>query len=175
LDSVGFFWAFYRTGIARNFFDSKQFNWVASIASILGVGVLSRVSGSKRQFTIATVVLFTLAALVGKASEPPSFPFKLLSEPRGPKSTRATQSNLGPKCGPNRIVLDSAAYNKVNSYDGIPFLHNWLDYGGTPLFGNNYSTSFGTSSCYPDLKVAIFPESGVMVDKLGLNPSFIPR
>ena len=235
--AVVFFWAFYRTGIARNFFDSKQFSWVASIASILGVGVLPKVSGRERQFTMATVVLFTLAALVGKASETQDFPFKLLSEPRGPKSTTATSSNLArPLCGPydngtisvlytqgiyafanfdefeslyaanvcnirsilgslgvsstehavygqfdacdpfsNRIVLDTAAFSKIDNEDGDPFLHNWLDYGGTPLFGNFYSASFGNVPCHRDLRVVMFPESGVMVDKLGLNPSFIPR
>jgi hypothetical protein len=226
--AVVFFWAFYRTGVARNFFDSKQFSWVASIASILGVGVLPKVSGRKRQFTMATVVLFTLAALVGKASETQDFPFKLLTEPRGPKSTRATSPNLGRNCGPydngtisvlysqgiyafanfdefkslyaanvcnirsilgslgvsstehavygqfdacdpfsNRIVLDTAAFSKIDNEDG--------EYGGTPLFGNFYSASFGNVPCHRDLRVVMFPESGVMVDKLGLNPSFIPR
>jgi hypothetical protein len=245
--AVVFFWAFYRTGIARNFFDSKQFSWVASIASILGVGVLPKVSGRKRQFTMATVVLFTLAALVGKASEPPDYRFQLIYELWGPKPTKATSPNFEDKrcgshswigsggkelfdtnlfhndegylafktlvefeqlfdgnvcgirsilgslgvntvhnavmarfdaCNPstNRIVLLTAPFPKSNSIDGNPFLHNWMDYGGTPLYGAEYRTAWnGTCADNHEMSVVIFPESGVMVDKTGLNPSFIPR
>jgi hypothetical protein len=232
------FWISYRHGFARNFLDSRL-GTLSALASILGVGIvtlLKKVTGRKRVIVFVTVGVFSLAAIVGKSS--PSSSFNLLSEPRGPRSTNATSSDLGPGCGPyddgkvsvvytlgiyafvtledfkalydknvcnirsilaslgvsstehatlgkfdacdpftNRIVLVTSPNHKIDNDDDNPFLNNWLDYGGTPLFGIDYRTSFFNNSCsgWIDLKVVIFPESGVMVDKQGLNPSFIPR
>jgi hypothetical protein len=242
----GFFWYFYRTGFARNIFSSKEFNWFGSVYSILGVGILNKLFGWKRRFTIATVVLFTLAALVGKASEPQAYRFQLLHELWGPKRTKSTSPNLSDKrCGPysyaggdgreifipnlyaegvsafqtlgdfeklftdnvcnirsilgslgvnsahnavmarfdacdtstNRIVLLTAVSPKTHAVDNHPFLHKWMDYGGTALYGSEYRTAVSNNSCGDshELPVVIFPESGVMVDKMGLSPSFIPR